>query len=87
MSWEILVYPVTKAIPKNTTEPKELTRIKVGEGILHRVVIDIPSGWQYSAGIRIKHSNGMILFPDVTEGTDEWITGDDSDYDLIINGS
>jgi len=85
MSWRIAVYPVTKKIPANTTKATELTRFRVYEGILHRVIIDIPSGWQYSAGIRIRHSNGTLLFPDIEEGTDEWITGDDSYYDLIIN--
>ena len=80
---------ITKSISAGTSEenPIELARIPVDYLVLHKVYIDIPSGWQYSAGIRIKHTNMGQILPVTAfgEDTDNWITGDDSNYEIPLD--
>ena len=74
-------------IPKNTTEPEVLFRIKLtGKYVLYKLYIDIPTGWEYSAGIQIILDSKDYIPDQVSQGgdkSDPYISGNDSYYDLI----
>jgi len=75
-------------IPKGTTEPTVLFSFQVPEEtLLYKVYIDIPYGWEYSAGIQIL-LNRSTSIPDFIsnseETSDNFLTGNDSFYELPV---
>lgn len=58
-------------IPKNTTIEKIILSGDALSGILKKLIINIPQGWQFSAGIKIKWGN-KIQMP-----SPQWKSGDD----------
>lgn len=75
-------------IPKGTTKPTVLFSFQTPEEIiLYKVYIDIPCGWEYSAGIQIL-VNRSISIPDFISSSEEssvkFLTGNDSFYELPV---
>ena len=79
------VVAVTEKIPANTPVATELTRVHVPKCVVTVVYISIPSGWQYSAGIRVRLEGGGMLLPSIAYDADVWITGDDDHYVFELN--
>lgn len=79
------VIAITKNIPASTTTAMELARVHVPKCEVVLVYVSIPSGWQYSAGVRIRLEGGGMLLPSIAYGADAWITGDDDHYTFPLN--
>ena len=59
------------------------TRFKLSDaisGVVKKIKIDIPSGWQYSAGVRLEV--GKNNMPKQSADTEKYFTGDDDTIDL-----
>ncbi len=69
---------------KNTPDTKIKTS-QVITGKITKILIDIPSGWAYNAGIRFKFGSSGSLPIESGDATEEYFTGDDTDIDLNPN--
>ena len=67
-------------IPANTLTDTRQKLSSAISGIIKKLKIDIPAGWQYSAGVRIEA--GRNNFPKQSDDTEKYFTGDDDTLDL-----
>lgn len=64
-------FSIVLTIPKSTTVEKDILQGDALGGILKKMTINIPAGWQFSAGFKIKWGN-KIQMP-----SPQWKSGDD----------
>lgn len=64
-------FVVVLTIPKNTTIESKILTGDALSGVLKKMIINIPPGWQFSAGVKIKWGN-QIQMP-----SPQWKSGDD----------
>lgn len=76
-----MIIPLSYEIPPNVTTPTTLDTFRIPRGFLHRIIIDIPPGWQYMAGFKIDACGITIPAQGYKE---EYFTGDDTNLDLFI---
>ena len=82
MSSSSYVFLVT--LIKNTPDTLKKTS-NVLNGKVTKILIDIPSGWAYNAGIRFKFGRSGTLPIESGGDTEQYFTGDDTDINLNPN--
>lgn len=75
-------YVFVITIPKNTTDTALIKRGSALSGILRKVLIDIPTGWQYAAGVQLRFGSNKILPTQNVDNTEKYYTGDNTDLDV-----
>ena len=65
-------------IPPGTINKTKLDEVQIPDGVITKAHINIPSGWNYTAGIRVE-TGGSITLP--TAGS-EYISGNNLDVTL-----
>ena len=65
-------------IPPNTTQKTLLREVEVPAGLVTKAHVNIPPGWNYTAGVRVEASGKQIL---PTYG-DDYISGNGLDVTL-----
>ncbi len=74
-------YVFSVTMVKNTLDTK-IIRGSALSGILRKLKIDIPQGWQFSAGVRFEFGRSKTLPTTNVDNTEKYYTGDDTDLDL-----
>lgn len=68
------------SIPASTLDDTRQKLSAAITGTIKKLKIDIPSGWQYSAGVRIVAGRNNL--PKQTADSEKYFTGDDDTLDL-----
>lgn len=65
------------------TKDKEIFRTNPMSGKLKQIIVDVPTGWSYSAGFRL--DIGAHKYPAKLEETETHFSGDDTAFNLRPN--